>query len=103
MLGGCLRALERAPGGILEADTTSELTKRTKSFSFEIPFRHLSDTLASPCDHPGAPGAQKVSSLKALDSGSDSGLSFVPLQMCSGGLSLQSQLDFHISSMSENG
>ena len=103
MLGGCLRALERASGYILEAGTTSELPKRTKSFSFETPFRGLSDALAEPCDHHGAPGPQKASSFKALDSGSDSGLSFGPSQMCSGGLSLQSQLDFHIFSMCENG
>ena len=93
---GCLRDLERTTGCILEAGVTSEVLKRTKIINFEVPFRGLSDALASPWEHHEALGPRKVSSLKALDSGSDSGLKFGHSKMWSEGFSLQSQLDFHI-------
>ena len=44
----------------------------------------------------------KMSSLKSLGSGSDSGLQFGSSKMCSEGFSLQSQSGFHICDMSQN-
>ena len=66
----------------MDAGSTIELPKGIKSMNFEVAFGGLFDALASPWEHDGALGPQKVSSLKALDSGSDSGFDLGSSQIC---------------------
>ena len=91
------------PGGLLEGGSASDLQKGTSEVNFGVPFWTLFGPLGAPWEPHGALGPQKVSSWEGLFFGPDFGLSFGPSQMCSGGFSLQSQLDFHNFSMSQNG
>ena len=87
----------------MKSGSKSDLQKGTIEVNFGVPFWTLFEPLAAPWEHHGAPGPQKVSSVEGLFSGPDFGLSFGPSQMCSGAFSLQSQLDFHVFSVSQNG
>ena len=87
----------------MEGGSKSDLQKGTSLFNFGVPFWTLFGPLRAPWEPHGALGPQKVSSWDGIFFGPDFGLSFGPSQMCSGGFSLQSQLDFHNFSMSQNG
>ena len=73
------------------------------NFHYILHYQGGFEPLASPPEYHGAPGPQKVLSVEGRFSGPDFGLSFGPSQMCSGAFSLQSQLDFHVFSVSQNG
>ena len=87
----------------MKSGSKSDLQNGAGALNFGTPFWTLFEPLAAPWEHHGAPGPQKVSSVEGLFSGPDFGLSFGPSQMCSGAFSLQSQLDFHVFSVSQNG
>ena len=70
------------PGSLLKAGSENDLPKEIIGSNFGLPFWTLFELLTTPVEHHGAPRPQKVSSFKALDSGSDSGLDFGPSQMC---------------------
>ena len=66
----------------MKAGSKNDLPKETIGFHFGVPFWTLFELMSTPVVHHGAAGPQKVSSFKALDSGSDSRLDFGPSQMC---------------------
>ena len=83
--GGRLEISWKVPGGTwkpFEGWLKNDLPKEIIGSNFGVPCWTLFELLTTPVEHHGDPRPQKVSSFKALDSGSDSGLDFRPSQMC---------------------